>query len=206
MAIESSIQRVTEFTAAEIGKNQAQFQLITDEYGRSISMMDLNVLALAEIMKEVFGQLAQVDAFFKKFHTAVAGVITAHSTMPDDSGRLPVRSTEALNNASLAFNQVFELAERELAAIRDEATRWHKDIMANAFKRVQDRLAAEHAQQKEAEERAVAELKQAEESKKEAMRVEQELLKAEASDRSVGRASGGAGAPFPEGADVFGGR
>ena len=59
-------QQIAIFSAQEFGKLLAQQQGIANEVGKSIDHLDMNVLATAEILKEVFGQFAQIDELLKR--------------------------------------------------------------------------------------------------------------------------------------------
>jgi len=54
-------QQIATFAASEFGKVLGQQQAIAMELGKSIDHLDVNVLALAEVSKEVFGQFQQLD-------------------------------------------------------------------------------------------------------------------------------------------------
>lgn len=65
-AIEETQEKIAKFAALEFGKIQAGHQHVTNEFAKSIDVLDLNVLTSAEILKEVFGQLQHIDELLKQ--------------------------------------------------------------------------------------------------------------------------------------------
>lgn len=65
--VQAGQQKIAVFAAQEVGKLLAQQQVLARELGKSIDHLDLNVLASAEILKEIFGQLTQIDTLFNKW-------------------------------------------------------------------------------------------------------------------------------------------
>lgn len=59
-------QKIATFAAGEFGKLAAQQQMVVQQFGNSLEHLDMNVLATAEILREVFGQLSQVDDVLKR--------------------------------------------------------------------------------------------------------------------------------------------
>lgn len=192
-AIEQMVKQMAGFMASEMGKFQGTVAQHIGTLGRTTSGLDLNVLALAEISKEVFGQLTQIDALLKKIHSATGKLITGPVT------------TEALEE----FNKVLDLTEEEVKDVKADAEEWYKSILQSSFQAAQERIMAAEkealAQQKADEEAAKAAAEKAE-AATEKETVEAELKKAaEAEKTVVANVSGGPGAAFPEGADIFGG-
>lgn len=59
-------QNIAKAAATEIGKLMANHQMVTNSVATSVDQLDLNVLAMARILKEIFGHLVQADHFFRK--------------------------------------------------------------------------------------------------------------------------------------------
>jgi uncharacterized protein YdcH (DUF465 family) len=168
-------QQIAIFSAQEFGKLMAQNQHVATSFANSIEHIDLNVLATAEVLKELFGQLTQVDRFIKK---------VANGTDLDlTEAELTEVKTEAegwfKDTVASAFKAVLEKREAE-----DKA-----------------RLAELERAKKEAEVAAKATV----EAKTEAETVEKALGDAAIQERGIQTVAGGPGADIPEGASVFGG-
>ncbi len=196
-ALEKMLQQVMGFTASEMGKHQGTITSHIGTLARSVDGLDLNVLALAELAKEMVGQLTQVDAIFKRFHETVGSLLSTHMT----------------NEETAKYNAALELSEEEIANVRTEASEWYKKLVMSSFKTVQERRAAAEKEAAEAEAKAKEEAKaaaeaaeKAEQDKTEAAVVNGELKAASEAERTVvANQSGGPGSAFPEGADIFGG-
>jgi hypothetical protein len=169
-------QQIAIFSAQEFGKLMAQQQHIATEFSKSIEHIDMNVLATAEILKELFGQLVQADRFIKK----VANGATLELS-EDEIGEVKKEAMEWFQTTvASAFKTVREKREAE-----DKA-----------------RLEELEKAKKEAEEAAKA----AVDSKAEAETSEKALQDAAIQERNVQTVgAGGPGADIPEGAEVFGG-
>lgn len=175
-ACEQMLRTLLTTVGSEIGMLKANFELLVRESDRMWAGLDRNVLALAEIIKEIFGQLSRFDFFFQKMSSAA---------------RVSLR-----------------LDEDESARLQIDASRWYQQVTAQAFETVRTRFAEEEQKrmaQAVAEEAARKAAEQAAVDTDERNRVEAELRSAAASDRSVTVEIGGAGAPIPDGADIFGG-
>lgn len=174
--IEKRQQQIAIFSAQEFGKLMAHSQHSTGEIAKSIDHIDLNVLATAEILKEVFGQLSQIDCFIKKL---------------TPEGKVLDLSEEEVENvkkeASEWFSSTVGSAFRTVQQKRAEEE--------------QARLAELEKAKKEAEEAA----KKIETDQTEKEKAEKALAEAATQERSIQTVSGGPGADIPEGADVFGG-
>ena len=169
-------QQIALFSAQEFGKLMAQQQHIATEFSKSIEHIDLNVLATAEILKEIFGQLSQIDCFIKK--------VANGANLDLSEAEVEVVKKEATewfqNTVASAFKTVRERREAEEKARLEELERAKKE--------------AESAAQATAD------------AKKEAEVAEKALLDAATQERSIQTVgAGGPGADIPEGADVFGG-
>lgn len=170
VAHDQVLKQVAGFTASELGKTQGNVSII----GRSLEGIDRNVLALAELSREIIGQLTQVDALFKK--------------LKQYDARIEV-----------------ELTAEEVATIKADAEKWHKELLKSAFAAADRRIEEQRTEalQNDAAAKAAAEQAAVESQK---MTVESELKNAMVSDRtSVALTSGGPGSEFPEGAEIFGG-
>lgn len=205
-AQEQVMKQMAGFTAAEMGKFQGETAKHVSILARSVDGIDLNVLALAEMAKEIIGQLTQIDTVFKNLHSRTRNILAnGHAALSDD-GQPRQLTAEDLT----AFNKALELSEEEIAKVRNDATDWYKNLVASAFKTVQEKRAQAEKEALEAEAKAKAEAEaaaaKAEAEKTEAETVNAELKAAAEAERTiVTNKSGGPGAAFPEGADIFGG-
>lgn len=192
-AVEHIAKQIAAFTASEMGKFQGTVMGHIGTLGRTTQGLDLNVLAMAEILKEVVGQLTQADAIFQK---------------------LAANAATFLNNSMLdkekLFASCFELSEEEIATVKTEAEAWYKELLKSSFKTARESIEAaeaeamarEQAEREAAEKAALA----AQADQKEEAAVEKELKDAATAERTVATSvSGGQGSPFPEGAEIFGG-
>lgn len=191
-AVETLARNAAAFTAGELGKMGGTVQQQLSIVGQATSAIDLNVLALAELTKEVVGQLTQIDAIFKKLGARLKFLL----------GNNPAVQIE--------IDKAFDIPVEEISQIKAEAQKWYNEMVSFAFKTVQDRMAKEDQERREQEAAAAQAAKEAAEqqaaSEAEAKVVEDELKKATLDDLSVAaHTSGGSGSPFPDGADIFGG-
>lgn len=180
VAQEQMIKQMAAFMASEMGKFQGTVAQHVATLGRSTQGLDMNIFALAELCKELVGQVTQMDFIFQKIG--------------------------AKDNSLLG---VMELSEEDRAKIKEESTRWYNQLVKSCFARAQAEIARqeEAAAEKEKAEREAAEkaaLEQEAQSEKAA--VNDELKKAAEAERAiVANTSGGPGAAFPDGAEIFGG-
>lgn len=196
-AQEQVLKQIAGFTASELGKFQGETVSRFNTIARSLGGMDLNILALAEMAKEIVGQLTQTDTLFKKLHKAVADISVDHMT----------------NEKSQTYSVALELTEAEIAEVKSSALEWYQDLVSSSFKKAQERADAQEkeALEKEAKEKAAAleaavKAEEAAANKTEKETVESELKAASEAERSiVTDKSGGPGSAYPEGADIFGG-
>lgn len=208
-AMEQMLKQVAGFTASEMGKFQGETASRLGILARSVDGVDLNVLALAEMAKEMIGQLAQVDTVFKKVHDATRNLLSNQYGGLSDDGTVKAMTPEMIQE----FKNVLELSEGEIANVRTEASEWYKRLVMSAFKTVQERRAAAEKEAVEAEMKAKEEAKvaaeaveKAEQDKQESTVMNEELKAASEAERTVvATKSGGPGSEFPEGADIFGG-
>lgn len=176
-ALEAVIGQVAAYTASEMGRAQGQVQGQMQSIGQSLSGIDLNILALAELNKEVIGQLTQIDVFFTK--------ITSKS--PELEGG-------------------FDLSDEEVAKVKTDAQAWYSDLLKSSFSRAREVIEEQEKKLAEARAAAVAQEAETARAAAEESSVEAELKKAEEIERQVVSAtSGGEGSSFPEGAEIFGG-
>lgn len=201
-AVEGVTNNVAQFTASEIGKLGGTMQQQMNIVGQATNAIDLNVLALAELMKEVIGQITQVDAIFKKFHTATKTIFAnQYSGLNEGTGVRQLTSDDLA-----AFDTALELAESEVTQVRTEAEKWYQQMVASSFKAVRERLEKDDQERRAQEAAAAAEAEKRAAEDTEASAVEAELKKAAVEELSIaGNTSGGAGSPFPDGAEIFGG-
>lgn len=191
-AVEALAKNAATFAASELGKMGGNVQQHLSILGQATHNIDLNVLALAELTKEVVGQLTQVDTIFKKLGGKLKLLL----------GNNPA--------VQLKIDEAFDLSAEEISHVKAEAVKWYSDMVAFSFKTVQERLAKEDREREEQEAAAAQAAKEAAEAQEaaatEAQIVEAELKKANLDDMSVAaHTSGGSGSPYPDGADIFGG-
>lgn len=177
VAIEALVKQIAGFAASEIGKFHGTMSKHIMTLGRTTQGLDLNVLALAEIMKEVVGQLTQVDAMFKKLRG------------PEPIGQSPI-----------------DLTEEDILQVKLDAESWFKDLMASAFKTAREAIEEAEKESLEKEAKEQAESMEAALAQKEQATIEEELKNSARLERKITNTiSGGPGSAFPEGADIFGG-
>lgn len=176
VAIEALVKQVAGFAASEIGKFYGTMSKHIMTLGRTTQGLDLNVLALAEIMKEVIGQLTQVDAMFKK-----------------------LRNSDSAKNA-------MDLTEEDISQVKTDAESWFKDLMTSAFKTARDAIEAAEKEAVEKENKEQEKAAEIAFSKEEQIAIEEELKNSARLENKIAtNLSGGPGSDFPEGADIFGG-
>lgn len=179
--LEKLQQKIATFAAAEFGKVLGHQQTVAMEFANTTNHIDMNVLALAEVAKEIFGQLAQID------HVLQTSIVKPST----DSGDLKLD----LNIPD---------GEASIETIKTKAVEWYNQVTKSAFKIVNAQR-EQHAEKMRQEEAALKkEAEEAAQAKTEAEVVEKELRSAEAPGVLM-PASGGEGSNIPEGADVFGG-
>lgn len=163
-AQEQLTQQVAQFATSEFGKMQARLNLYFQSIDQALHHHDVNDIAAAEILKEIFGQLTQVDVFLKRLSVRVS----------DREG-------------------VLDLAGADVANIKKEALEWFDSTVASAFKvaneAVEEQRKAAEEQSKAEQARIAAEKEKAAADKEEAARMESELQKAEREDRGLEQAS-----------------
>jgi hypothetical protein len=202
VAIEQIVKQVAAFTASEMGKFQGTAASHISALARSVSGLDLNILALAEMLKEVIGQLTHVDAIFKRVHVATTNILAnSHGALSED-GNIRELKPEDLET----FKNVLELSEQDMAKVKTDAEEWYQNLIMTAFKTAQERIATQEREALEREAKEKAEADKVAAAAAESENVEAELKKAADAERTiVTQTSGGPGTAFPEGADIFGG-
>lgn len=204
-AVEGVVNNTAAFAASEIGKLGGLSQRHFNALDQSVNAIDLNVLALAELSKEVIGQLTQVDVLITRLHSATKTLLSGTF-----SGLADTAQVKQLVPADiLRFKEVLEFSAVEVIEIKTTAEKWYSDLVASAFKTVRARIDAEDKARQEKEAVLAQEAKQAAEKTEadmsEAKVVQAEVQKATAEDLAVVAAtSGGSGSPFPVGAEIFG--
>lgn len=208
VALEGFAKNTAAFAASEIGKLGGMSQRHFNDIDRSMNAVDLNVLALAELSKEVIGQLTQVDVLITRLHSSIKVLLSGSVTDLDDT--IPSGSVKLITPSDIQkFKEVLELSSVDVLEIKANAEKWYNDLVASAFKLVQARVEAEDKARQEKEAAAAQEAKEAAEKaaadEAETKAVEAEIQKANADDLAVAATtSGGAGASFPAGAEIFG--
>jgi hypothetical protein len=207
-AVEGTLKNTTAWTASELGKMGGSVQRHLNGLDQTTSAIDLNVLALAELAKELVGQLVQIDALINRLHTTVKNMFAnSHRGLADD---VPSGAVRPLTSEDVeAFKNALELSAADINEIKTNAEQWYGDLVASAFKTVRDRLDVEDAAKKE-EAAAVQEAKEMAEKAAtdttELKAMQQEIQNADITEQAISDTiSGGSGSPFPEGAELFGG-
>lgn len=173
------LQNIAGFVASKLGDFNGSTEARYISIAKSIRGVDLNVLAIGEMLKEVIGQLTQVDAFIGNLHTQTG--TKALELSPED--------IEALKKSA---EEWYKELLRSAFAKAQENMREQERAADAAYE-------AEQKKAKEAAEKAAAE-------QKEQQTLEDECKKAALDDQSLAaKTSGGQGSPFPEGAEIFGG-
>jgi hypothetical protein len=214
-AVEGSLKNVAAFTAAEMGKTAGLTQRALNGLAETTSHIDKNVLALAELCKELVGQITQIEYLVIKSHSAVRGMFEikdVNFTIGADGEPLrewPERTLDGDNTAIKNFISALAFAESDIAHIKADAEKRYADWVAASFKSVRERIEADDKAHREQQEAAEREAKEAAEraatAEAEAKAVEKELQMAGLDERALsGQTSGGSGSPFPEGAVIFG--
>lgn len=209
-ALEGIVNNTAAFAASEIGKLGGMSQRHFNELDKSVNAIDLNVLALAELSKEVIGQLSQVDVLINRLHSTIKTLLCGKYSGLMDEGLDPPGSVRRILPSDIeAFRDALRLAESDVESIKANAEKWYGDLVASAFKIVRTRLDAEDEIRREKEAVAAQEAKEAVEKaaadEAETKAVEAEIQKANSDDLAVAATtSGGSGSPFPVGAEIFG--
>lgn len=178
-AIESVVNNVASFMAAEMGKQHGQVQGQFNSVGRSLDTVDLNIIALSEVVKELVGQLTQIDFIFRKLR---------------DSG-----SKFSLDLTEEELSQIKEDAEAWNKELLTSAFKSAQSIIKEQNDKAKAAAVAQEMAAKEAADAATTAAAEAE-------TVGRELRDAESVERSLtATASGGQGSQYPDGAEIFGG-
>lgn len=174
------VEEIKRLSATEFGKLWGNQQLFAD----SNEGMDRNVMALAELAKDVFLRLELSDRIVKKLAEKLN--ISLDDIAPD------------LEEVKAAATATYKEVVKEAMSAAVETIRKNQEAMAEQRRLAQEEMAKAIEEQKKAEAEALA---AAEEAKK----AESALRGAEADDVSNIQQAGGAGVDVPEGAQVFGG-
>ena len=146
------------------------------------------------MMREVVGQLTQIDVLFQKSHSASKQLIDNPT------------STEVQK----IFADTLKVTEGELESIKYNAETWYKQLVSSAFETVKVKLERQRQEDRQAEEaarKAAEETAQKASDIEEAKSVEEELKNAESGDRIItASTSGGPGSDYPDGAEIWGGQ
>ncbi len=206
VAVEGIARNTAGFAASEIGKMNGTVHRHLHDLDKSVNAIDINVLALAELAKEVIGQLTQIDVLIGKFYSTTKTLFSNQfSGLAGESADVKALTQEDIN----AFQSAIDLTSEEIREVKERAERWYHDLVSIAFKTVRNRLDAEDAERKkkdsEEAQKAKEEAEKLATDQEEAKAMEDELRKANSSESSVALISGGDGSPFPEGAEIFGG-
>lgn len=175
-AIEELMSKVVTLTAGQLGQLEAKQHAVNIEFDRSMAGIDRNVLALAEMTKELFGHIAQADQFFKRL-AAAANISLALTD--EQSAQLREEAAKWYHDVTVS---AFETVRLRLEEDQKERSR-----------------------QAEAELLAKQEAEKAAKDLSEADRMMAGFQQAEGMDRAMVAQLGGSGSDIPEGADVFGG-
>lgn len=208
VALEGIAKNTAAYVASEIGKLGGMSQRHFNDLDESVNAIDRNVLALAELSKEVIGQLTQIDLLIARLHSSTRVLLS--NTYPNLDDTMPSGGVKQLTSSDIQnFKDVLELSAADVLEIKANAEKWYDNLVASAFKTVRSRIDAEDKVRKEKEAAAVQETKEAAEkaaaNEAEIKAIEVEIQKANADDLAVAATtSGGVGASFPAGAEIFG--
>jgi len=156
------IKQVANFSAAEIGKMMAKLNMYFQSVDGALHHHDINDIAAAEMLKEIFGQLTQVEVFFRR----VPGLDVSLSDF----------EVEQIKGEATAW---FDATVKSAFAKANEMVEEQRKAVETA--RAQEKAAAVAAQQ--AKEKEQADLD-------EATRMEKELLQANKQDLGLAPSSG----------------
>jgi lysyl-tRNA synthetase class I len=170
-SVHELIKQVALKCAQEIGRLTAQLGVNIE----SIDVVDTNLLATALVLKEVFGQLTQVDDMLKLLDSKPEG----------KSLDQRVDETSVVERAQAWYSDIVNSSLTRVREEKAEHYRKQKEAAEEALKNKTEHLPTNV----ETEEKT---------------RVENELKKAQSVDLSSS-ASAGPGSEHPEGAQVFGG-
>ena len=169
--VKELVKKVAVKSAVEIGRLTAQLSVNI----KSIDELDTNVLVTALVLKEVFGQLQQIDDMLKLLDPEVSTVSAAEGKTLDQ--RVDEQS------------------------IVERARAWYSDVVNNSFQRVRAEKEEHERKQKQAAEDAA----KAKVETQEKIRMENELRKDVERDIIKSETSEQPETTFPEGAQIFGG-
>ncbi len=116
--IKNKQNSIAKFAAEEFGKLHAHQQTMGLEFWKAFQHVDMNIAALNEINREVFGQLTQIDFI-------IQGATVA------ESGQLNT-----------------ELKDSAIEEVKSQARSWYADVVQSAFVRVRDQRLQEEAAKK----------------------------------------------------------
>lgn len=176
-AVEEVLRNVAAFTASELGKIGGTTQKQLSSLAESTSYIDKNVLALAELCKELVGQITQMDFIFQKME-------------------------KTFRNEGTIY---FSITEDETKQIKADAEQRYTDWVASSFKTVRERMEAEDKADQEKKLLAKEAADRITASEAETQGIEKELQRINLSEMSLSnKTSGGPGSEFPDGAVIFG--
>jgi hypothetical protein len=151
--LEAAIKSIGSAAGTEIAKLVTGQELRDREFGGALSGLDLNILAMAEIVKEIFGQLSQIDTLFDRiFSKADLGA----SLSEDDRTGIKAKAEEWLKQVTIsAFSTVQNRFAAEAKA-RQEAEQAAKEEAEKAASAKQEAERVEkELQQAEATDRSL---------------------------------------------------
>lgn len=153
-AMEHLIKQVANFSAAEIGKMMAKLNIYFQSVDGTLHHHDVNIIAMSEILKEIFGQITQIDLVFRK-----AGMSPV--LLDEDVENIKKEATEWFQATTIsAFQKADEIVQaqqKEAAEKREalEATLAAEKEKAAADKAEAERMEAEF-QASEAQDRGLS--------------------------------------------------
>lgn len=154
-AQEQLLENLGKFTAKEFGETQAKLNLWFSSVEGALHHHDVSHLASAEILKEIFGQLTQIEHFLQK----ISGSISLELST-EDLEQIKTKASEWFNSV---IKSAFFTANNEVDRQKREAEESRKIEM----------------------ERIAAEKNKAAEDKTEAERIEEEFQRSELQDRGL---------------------
>ena len=136
-AQEQLTKNVANFAAAEFGKMQARLNVWFQSVEGALHHHDVNDIAAAELLKEVFGQLTQIDFFLKK-----AGSVPELSD--EDVAGIKKEAVEWYDDLlKSAFKTANEKVEQERLAVEEARKAEQARIASEKEKAAVDKSEAE---------------------------------------------------------------
>ncbi len=137
-AQEAMFKQLSQFSAMEFGKMQAKLNLWFESVDCALHHHDVTYIACAEILKEVFGQLTQVDLYFRR----ISGLDISFSDREIETVKKD--ATEWFNSVMVsAFKTANETVEMQRQAAEEARQQEKEKLAAEKEQAAADRAEAE---------------------------------------------------------------